>query len=357
MKIKGSFLALMMVGALLIGAVGAFVVNGFIKNNDIGEITNYGSKNPRAIKTNITLERAKQIALEDAKAGNVTRAELDRENGIWVFEIEVMDGNMEKDYKINADTGEIINASIETDRNVIAQTSSDDSSKDMSNKSANNRSENTSSNVSNTKIGLDRAKEIALKEAKSGNVTKAELDRENGILVYDIEVVDGSIEKDYRIDANTGAVLKTEIETRRTAQSTKNQNTSNNTLNNTSNNALNNTSTNTSNNTSTNASNNTSDHSSGNTANAKISLDKAKQIALESAKKGQITKIELDRENGVLVYEVEIRDGNVEKDYKINAQSGAVVESKVDNHDNDDYYDHPLDDDDDDDDDFDGDND
>lgn len=332
MKIKGNILALMMVGALLIGGVGAFLISGLIQNNDIGEIANYGSKNPRAIKTNITLERAKQIALDDAKAGNVTRAELDRENGIWVFEIEVVDGNIEKDYKINADTGEIINAYVETDRDLTAQNQSNDNT--------NHESGNTSANASkpsNAKIGLDKAKEIALKEAKKGNITKAELDRENGILVYEIEVIDGNVEKDYRIDANTGAILKTDIETRRVAQNTTGNN-----------------------NTSTNTSNNTS-----NNANAKISLDKAKQIALDNAKKGQITKIELDRENGVLVYEVEVRNGNVEKDYKINAQTGAVVESTVD-HDDDnhydqgsaDYHDHDdHDDHDDDDDDHDGDND
>ncbi|MBO5940164.1 MAG: PepSY domain-containing protein [Kiritimatiellae bacterium] len=35
-----------------------------------------------------------------------------------------------------------------------------------------------------------------------------ELDRENGVLVYDIEFEVGSMEYDYDIDAKTGAVLK-----------------------------------------------------------------------------------------------------------------------------------------------------
>ena len=43
-------------------------------------------------------------------------------------------------------------------------------------------------------------------------ITKFKLDKENGRMVYEVEVMDGNIEKDYEIDAETGAIVKFEQE-------------------------------------------------------------------------------------------------------------------------------------------------
>jgi len=61
-------------------------------------------------------------------------------------------------------------------------------------------------------ISEQQAKDIALKEAQGGQITKFKLDRENGRMVYEIEVMNGNIEKDYEIDAETGAIVKLEQE-------------------------------------------------------------------------------------------------------------------------------------------------
>ena len=53
-------------------------------------------------------------------------------------------------------------------------------------------------------ISEQQAKDIALKEAQGGQITKFKLDREKGRMVYEVEVMDGNIEKDYEIDAETG---------------------------------------------------------------------------------------------------------------------------------------------------------
>ena len=61
-------------------------------------------------------------------------------------------------------------------------------------------------------IGREKAISIALNHAgvKRSDVREldCELDRENGVLVYDIEFEVGNMEYDYDIDAKTGAVLK-----------------------------------------------------------------------------------------------------------------------------------------------------
>ena len=61
-------------------------------------------------------------------------------------------------------------------------------------------------------ISEQQAKDIVKKEAPNGQITKFKLDRENGRMVYEIEVMDGNIERDYEIDAETGAIVKMEHE-------------------------------------------------------------------------------------------------------------------------------------------------
>ena len=60
-----------------------------------------------------------------------------------------------------------------------------------------------------------------------------------------------------------------------------------------------------------------------------ISADRAKQIALSHAgvSGASFTKVELDTDDGVRVYEIEFKVGNVEYDYDIDASSGAIISS------------------------------
>ena len=64
-------------------------------------------------------------------------------------------------------------------------------------------------------------------------------------------------------------------------------------------------------------------------ASSGISVDKAKQIALSHAgvSGASFTKVKLDTDDGVRVYEIEFKVGNVEYEYEINASSGAIISS------------------------------
>lgn len=64
-------------------------------------------------------------------------------------------------------------------------------------------------------IGTDRAKEIALEDARArygadGKLvyTKAKFDRDDGRYIYEIDFYAGAIEYEYEIDAQTGRVLE-----------------------------------------------------------------------------------------------------------------------------------------------------
>ena len=68
--------------------------------------------------------------------------------------------------------------------------------------------------------------------------------------------------------------------------------------------------------------------------NAKITADEALDIALKDAGvgKNQIRELEnnLDRENGILVYDIEFKSGNTEYSYDINAQTGEIIDREKD---------------------------
>ena len=143
-------------------------------------------------------------AAVDAALGHagVTRSEvrkldvdLDYEHGSMVYEVEFKVGTAEYEYDIGAADGDIIWYEIERDGTVEQGGSAIDG------KAA---------------ISADDAKTAALNHAglTTAQVThlKAELDREGGKLVYEIEFKSGGHEYEYVIDAATGAVIKSEKE-------------------------------------------------------------------------------------------------------------------------------------------------
>ncbi len=71
-----------------------------------------------------------------------------------------------------------------------------------------------------------------------------------------------------------------------------------------------------------------------------VGYEKATSIALEKAnlKESDVKglKVELDVENGILVYEVEFHKGNNEYDYEINAETGVVINFDIET--DDDFY-------------------
>ena len=146
------------------------------------------------------------------------------------------------------------------------------------------------------KISADKAKKIALGDAKLAekNVTfvKVELEFEDNRLVYDVEFYSGNVEYDYDIDAVSGAIVSADKDIENyvipAQPSTEAQAT-------------------------------------------EISVEKAKQIALSHAGVGsaRFTKAKIDYENGVKVYEIEFKVGNMEYEYDINVVNGAIVSSSA----------------------------
>ena len=146
----------------------------------------------------ITKAKAKSIALKhagvSASKATFVKAKLDYEDGRRVYEIEFYSGNTEYDYEILASNGKIISYDKDIENYEIPR-------------------KNTSSS---TYIGKAKAKSIALKDAgvsaSSATFTKAKLDYEDGIRVYEIEFYTNSAEYEYEINAKTGKIRDMDVE-------------------------------------------------------------------------------------------------------------------------------------------------
>lgn len=135
----------------------------------------------------LTTDEAKAIAIKSV-GGKVMKIELDREKSVDVYDVEIQSKGIEYDLDIDAKTGKVL------------RTEKDDMDND-------DQDDNV---IPDGKyISEEAAIEIAMKQAK-GTVTEIGLDNEDGIVVYEIEITDGTYEYDFDIDATSGKVLKFE---------------------------------------------------------------------------------------------------------------------------------------------------
>ena len=59
-----------------------------------------------------------------------------------------------------------------------------------------------------------------------------------------------------------------------------------------------------------------------------LSIEEAKQIALTEFE-GKVTEIELDKDDGRLIYEVELKDGTHEAEIELDATTGEIIEVEI----------------------------
>ena len=252
-----------------------------------GESDNVGSE-----------EAALAIALEHA---GVTLDQLswyeiclDFDDGIWVYEVEFVVGNTEYEYEINAITGEIIKFETELDDDPHG---------------APPVTERPTQQPGSNFLSEDEIRAIVFNHAgvNANDVREfeIELDDEHGIWVYEVEFKAGNIEYDYVVNAVTGEIIKSETEVdddptaapgtpRPTAQPTQQP------------------------------------------GSEFLSEDEIRAIVFNhagvNANDVREFEIELDDEDGIWVYEVDFKAGNIEYDYVVNAVTGAIirVETEID---------------------------
>ena len=233
----------------------------------------------------------KDKALEIAMAASgfsadevYTETDSDLDENPAHYDVEIKHNGTEYEYKIDAYTGEILGTKEEAD----------DDTHRAETKEQNPPIEAKLSTESGSEISLDEAKKIALSYAgvtvEQAVVRKAKLNHDDGRVEYELEFIVGNTEYEYDIDASTGEVTGSSVETKNKKSSQKSSGTD-------------------------------------------IGMDKAQEIALNHAgvKAGDAYEFEaeLDHDDGVTVYEIEFKSGKMEYEYKIDAYTGAILEHEA----------------------------
>lgn len=261
-------------------------------------LENVDSTGKASDKAYIGEDAAKNIAFTHAGVTESEilkyEAELDYENGVMVYDIEFKTSQCEHEYDIDAISGGIVKFDREQ-KNYTSKT------EDKLDKGKN--SSDTSAQSSSEYIGNETAKSTAFTHAgvNESDVYECEieLDHEKGVVCYEIDFKCGAYEYEYKIDALTGSVLKYDKE-----YDEHNHHAG------------------------------VSVGSSGEIQGTQyIGSDKAKESALAHAglEESSINKYEckLDREDGIMVYEIEFKSGNSEYEYEIDASTGKIIKYEI----------------------------
>lgn len=170
-----------------------------------------------AIDANAAARAALTHAGLAAVASNALYVEPDLDDGRWVYEVKFHDGKTAYDYELDANTGAVLKAERKALRqipNVAAAPAAQPAAIAQPAAQPVAQQPGLPAGI----LAEAQAKSIALKDA---NVTeeairafsyKAKLDTDDGVQVWEIEFRAGKMEYDYEIKADTGAILKREME-------------------------------------------------------------------------------------------------------------------------------------------------
>lgn len=244
----------------------------------------------------LTRNEAIQNALSrvpGATEANVTSCELDEDDGIRVYEIEIHKDGTEYDFEIAAYTGALRKES--TDKRPTPGF--------------------TGSPVDRN--GAIEAVLARIPGASASDVRETDVDTEDGVSVYEIEVVYGGREFDAVVVASTGEIITWSVDYRNlpmpeaspvaSASPTQSQAPA--------------------------IPSSTPTAPSQTAAPTQLPSTQAMQIALDRVPGAQVTdvqKCELDHDDGRLVYEIEIEFGGREYDFEIDAMTGQIIEQDID---------------------------
>lgn len=151
----------------------------------------------------LTFDEASAKALQEVD-GKITDIELDRDDRVPHFEIDIDKGGYEYDLKLDAVTGEILEQKREKDDN-------DDNDDDRDDNYSSDEKSSSAAASTNDYISSNEAVAAAEKVA-SGTIKDVELDNDDGVAYYEIKFEDGRTEHEVKVNATDGSILKHETD-------------------------------------------------------------------------------------------------------------------------------------------------
>ena len=238
----------------------------------------------------ISMEQAQTAALEaaniDAADADISSATLSEVAGVTCYKVAFTSGDHTYAYSINAENGEVLEASYR-DKNAAP---ADSTQTDTTASGATTTPVQTtpSTNASTGTVDEAKAQEIALAhagvKAADATITKSKLDYDDGRQMYEIEWYANGAKYDYEIAVATGEIVNSGYEAKTVV-------------------------------------------GTGNSAT--VSEATAKQTALarvSGATEKDIYEWKLDYDDGRPEYEGKIIYGTMEYDFTIDANTGAIIE-------------------------------
>lgn len=173
----------------------------------------------------LTYDEAEKAAIKEAGGGFVKDIDLEKRNGNYYYEIELIKDNMEYDYIVDAKTGKVTlehehesyfdyDDDWDDDDNYNPGTTGGSSSGNSGNSGSTGNSGNSGSSSSGNssgsisgQISLEKAKSIVLAKIPGATIIKIHLERDDGIYVYEGEARLGNYEYEFEINASSGVII------------------------------------------------------------------------------------------------------------------------------------------------------
>ena len=267
-------------------------------------------------KVDLKEDDVKKIIKEKFEGVNSVNVTLNKDNGLYEYEADFKAEDFYGNADVHPVSGEILDSTVKFGTAVTIPM---------------NDKENSGS--SDDLLTSKEVEKLVLAKSGGGFVKDMDLDKENGTYFYEVEVIKDNIEYDYYVNAVTGEIMK-EYEHESyfdydddmpVQQPSGNSGSSGNGTGNSSG-AI---------------GGNVSGNSGGTDSNL-ISSEKAKSIVLAKIPGAEIYKMNLERDDGIYVYEGEARLGEYEYDFEINASSGVIIsweKDRIEYDDDDDEWD------------------
>lgn len=240
----------------------------------------------------ISMEQAQTAALDaaniDAADADVSSATLSEVAGVTCYKVEFTSGDHTYAYSINAENGEVLEASYRDENAAPADSTQTDTPASGATTTPAQTAPSTNTNTSTGAVDEAKAQEIALAHAgvkvADATITKSKLDYDDGRQVYEIEWYANGAKYDYEIAVATGEIVNSGYEAKTVV---------------------------------------------GTGSSATVSEATAKQTALarvSGATEKDVYEWKLDYDDGRSEYEGKIIYGGTEYEFTIDATSGTVTE-------------------------------
>ena len=240
----------------------------------------------------ISMEQAQTAALDaaniDAADAEVSSATLSEVAGVTCYKVEFTSGDHTYAYSINAENGEVLEASYRDKNAAPADSTQPDTTASGATTTPAQTTPSTITNTSTGAVDEAKAQEIALAhagiKAADATITKSKLDYDDGRQIYEIEWYANGAKYDYEIAVATGEIVNSGYEAKTVV---------------------------------------------GTGSSATVSEATAKQTALarvSGATEKDIYEWKLDYDDGRPEYEGKIIYGGTEYEFTIDATSGTITE-------------------------------